>query len=153
MGDIDRLKWIKAARDIVTFPALKCSRLCWGIGSIVWLLDHNVGFCWTMKCGWNVWDFTQHLFLKCQIKCGLYSNEPKWYCSLYLFQSSTEVVYNYYVSFSMFNLTGQLCQLLLLTILMDWMPIFVVSTKDLYYSLFSLRFYNCIFILTFWGNS
>lgn len=29
---------------------------------------------------------------------------------------------------------------------------FVVSTKDLYYSLFSLQFYNCIFILTFWVN-
>ncbi len=153
MGGIDRLKWIKATRDIVTFPALKCSR-CWGIGSIVWLL---VTITYGFVELWNVVEMFEisHIYFskKRAVKSNVDSNEPKWYCSLYLFQSSTEVVYNYYVSFSMFNLTGQLCQLLLLTILMDWMPIFVVSTKDLYYSLFSLQFYNCIFILTFWGNS
>lgn len=110
------MKWIKAALGFAMFPTLKCSRafanvsLCWGISSIVWFLDHDVEV-----CGWR-----NHLFLKRKSAVesnerGLYSNEPKWYCSLYLFQSSTEVVYNYYVSLffsSMFNLTGQLCQLL-----------------------------------------
>lgn len=148
MGDIDRLKWIKAAVeycDVSSTRVFKTLLRDWFHRLVIWpqrrvLLNYKIGI-------------SHDIYLCGQIKCGLYSNEPKWYCSSYLFQSSTEVVYNYYVSFSMFHLTGQLCQLLLLTILMDWMPILVVSTKDLYYSLFSLRCYDCIFILTFWGNS
>lgn len=41
------------------------------------LLDHNVGFCWTMKCGWNVWDFT-HLFLKRRVRPNQMWTLLKW---------------------------------------------------------------------------